>query len=322
MDLSLARPERLLRSAGAVFQAEETAQASSLAGVHQGLKRSSGPARRTGGWGLVLLCLAGFSLAEARAAVLTPATAAAWDRYYRWADEKAAQEIKDPQKFLVQDRLSPQQKNEVQRRLKAGQTYIDRVTGVVPPNEKFSVPDGEIHHWWGTVLVPRVKLPELMKFLQDYDHHGGKFADVIQSRLISKDGNHFTFFFKLSRSKAVVTANYNSIQEATYYPVDSRRVWSKSIATKIAELENPGTPQEKERPPGDDRGFLWRLVSWWRFQETDDGVIIEIESASLSTSIPWWVKWIPGVASYIRSTPKESMESVLISIRQQFTSPK
>jgi hypothetical protein len=223
---------------------------------------------------------------------------------------------------LIQDRLSPQQRSELQRRLKAGHTYIDRVTGVVPPNEKFSVPDAEIHHWWGTILVPKVKLPELMKFLQDYDHHGGKFADVIQSRLISKNGNHFVFFFKLSRSKAFVTANYNSIQEATYYPVDSRRVWSKSVATRIAELENPGTPQEKERPAGDDRGFLWRLVSWWRFQENDDGVVIEIESASLSRDIPFVVKLIPGLSGYIRSTPRDSMESVLTGIRQQFASPK
>ena len=31
-----------------------------------------------------------------------------------------------------------------------------------------------------------------------------------------------------------------------------------------------------------------------------------------------FVKFIPGVSSYIRSTPKESMESVLLSIRGQF----
>jgi len=56
-------------------------------------------------------------------------------------------------------------------------------------------------------------------------------------------------------------------------------------------------------------------VSWWRFQQTEKGVIVECDSASLSRDIPLIVKLIPGVAAYIRSTPKESLESFLASIR-------
>jgi hypothetical protein len=44
-------------------------------------------------------------------------------------------------------------------------------------------------------------------------------------------------------------------------------------------------------------------------------VIVEIESASLSRDIPTLIKFMPGVSSYINSTPRESLESVLISIR-------
>jgi hypothetical protein len=73
--------------------------------------------------------------------------------------------------------------------------------------------------------------------------------------------------------------------------------------------------------PGEDRGFLWRLASWWRFQETDEGVIIELESASLSQNISWGIKVIPLVSAYIQSTPKETLESVLLSIRKQFATP-
>lgn len=50
-------------------------------------------------------------------------------------------------------------------------------------------------------------------------------------------------------------------------------------------------------------------------------MVVEIESASLSRDIPIFVEFIPGVSSYIRSTPKESMESVLLSIRRQFVAP-
>jgi hypothetical protein len=228
----------------------------------------------------------------------------------------------EPGGFLIQDRLPPREKQEALRRLQAGATYIDRAAGVIPPKEEFRVPDGEIHHWWGTILVPKVKLPALMAFLQDYDHHAGRFADVTGSRLISREGQRFVFSFRLMRSKAFVTAHYNTMQEATYYPVDARRAWSRSAALKIAELEHAGTPRERELPAGQDRGFLRRLVSWWRFQETDAGVIVEIESASLSRDIPAYVRWIPGVSGYIRSTPRESLESVLNSVRGHFTASK
>jgi hypothetical protein len=35
-----------------------------------------------------------------------------------------------------------------------------------------------------------------------------------------------------------------------------------STATKIAELADAGTPAEHELPPGEDRGFLWRLNAY------------------------------------------------------------
>lgn len=256
------------------------------------------------------------------AATLNPATVEAWNRYYRWADEKNAREVKDLERFLIQDRLPAKEQAEIKADLKAGLTVIRKATGVVPPDTDFDAPDGEIHHWWGTVLVPGVKLPRLMSFLQDYDHHAGKFADVQESRLVSRDGEHFVIFYRLMRSKAFVTAYYSTVQEAVYYPIDSRHVWSKSNATKIAELDNPGTAQEKERTPGDDRGFLWRLASWWRFEQTDDGVIIDIDSASLSRDIPTLVRFIPGLSGYIRATPRESMESILMSIRREFAAPR
>lgn len=254
---------------------------------------------------------------------LRPATVAAWDRYYGWADQKISREIADPGRFLIADHLPPRQKAEIEQKVRAGEIVTQRVTGgVVPRNERFEVPEGEIHHVWGSVFIPNVRMPELMRFLQDYDHHAGKFADVERSRLISRNGDNFRIFYRLSRSKAFVTAVYSTEQEASYVTLDSRRVFGRSRATKICELEDPGTPGEKERSAGDDRGFLWRLVSWWRYQETDLGVTIECESASLSRDVPRVVDWIPGVGSYIRSTPLESLRSVLASIRANFARPK
>jgi hypothetical protein len=271
--------------------------------------------------GLVLL--GGFLLVavwgtEARAMKLEQATAQAWERYFRWADEKVSRELTDPNRFLIEDYLPPAEKESVRRQLASGAVFVARARSAIPSGVDFEVADGEIHHWWGAVLVPGVRMPELMRFLQDYDHHAGIFPEVEQSRLISHEGNRYRFFFRLKRSRSFVTACYNTEQECVYSNHGRGRMSSRSIATRIAELDSPGTPAEQERPPGDDRGILWRLVTWWRFQQTGDGVIVELESASLSRSIPLIVKFIPGLAAYIKATPKESLESVLLSVRAHF----
>jgi len=262
---------------------------------------------------LLLLALTAAHAAETRP---SPATVKAWDRYLAWADQKVKREVADPKRFLIRDFLPQAEQAAVQRALESGAVYVDRIRGVVPREVKLEVPDGEIHHWWGAVLVPDIGMAQLMRFLQDYGNHAGRFSDVEKSRLIERQGNYFKFFFRLRRSKALVTVYYNSEQECDYHERSPDQIWSQSNATKIAELDAPGTPSEREKGPGEDRGFLWRLVSWWRFQQTPKGVIVECESASLSRDIPFIVKLIPGVAAYIRSTPKESLESILLAVRQ------
>jgi hypothetical protein len=249
------------------------------------------------------------------AAELKTATIQAWDRYLRWADAKVQRELSDPKIFLIQNKLPPEERASVQKQLQSGRIVVLPMLPIVPSGTRFTVPDGEIHHWWGAVLLRNIRLAQLMQFLQDYDHHAGRFADVERSKLLEKKENYYRIYFRLRRSKSFVTAYYNTEQECRYTFYGSNRVSSQSVATKIAELDDPGMGSEREKPPGNDRGFLWRLASWWRFEQIGNDVIVELESASLSRDIPAVVKFIPGLGSYIRSTPRETLESVLISIR-------
>jgi hypothetical protein len=250
------------------------------------------------------------------AAELKNETVQAWNQYYGWADAKVSRELDDPNTFLIQSTLPPADRAEVQRRIESGEVVVRRMTGVVPRGVRFEVPEGEIHHWWGSVLLRDVTLHQLFEFLQDYDHHAGKFAEVERSKLLQVQGNHYRVYFRFRRSKSFVTVVYNTEQDCIYTFFGPERASSRSIATKIAEVEDPGEKSEREKMPGNDRGFLWRLVSWWRFEQSGKNVIVELESASLSRDIPPLVKLIPGVSSYIRSTPRESLESVLISVRR------
>jgi hypothetical protein len=80
----------------------------------------------------------------------------------------------------------------------------------------------------------------------------------------------------------------------------------------IAELERFGN-NEREKLEGHDRGFLWRMNSYWRYQQTDGGVIIECESMALSRSIPSLLASM--IKPIINSVARESMERTLQSMR-------
>jgi hypothetical protein len=248
-------------------------------------------------------------------ATLQPATVQAWDAYLQWADRKVRNELSASGNFLIRDYLSAEKQAAVRNSLQSGEIYVDRVQGVIPPGTKFSVEDGEIHHWWGTILIPGTTIERTVQFLQDYDHHASRFADLEQSRIIARKNQEFRVYLRLRRSAALVTAYYNTEEECTWTSFGPQRYFSRSNATRIAELENPATPQEREKSPGQDRGFLWRLTSWWRIEQTERGVVVEIESASLSRDIPTIARIIPGVTAYINSLPKDSLRSILTSIR-------
>jgi hypothetical protein len=250
------------------------------------------------------------------AAELKSPTVQAWNQYYQWADAKVRRELASPDTFLIQNSLPPAERAEAQRQLESGGIFVRRMKSVVPAGFRFEVPDGEIHHWWGSILLRDMTLSQLLEFLQDYNHHAGKFSDVERSKLLSVDGNRYRVYFRFRRSKSFVTVVYNTEQDCMYNVQGTERASSQSIAGRIAEIEDPGKASERERTPGNDSGFLWRLVSWWRFEQRGKDVIVELESASLSRDIPMVVKLIPGASSYIRSTPRESLESVLTSVRE------
>ncbi len=89
---------------------------------------------------------------------------------------------------------------------------------------------------------------------------------------------------------------------------------SRSVTTRIAEVEDAGQPGEREMPVGHDSGYLWRLNSYWRFVETGDGVTVECESISLSRGIPAIIS--PFASGIVEGIARESVEGTLGSIRK------
>jgi hypothetical protein len=248
------------------------------------------------------------------AATLQGQTLAAWDHYKKLTEARIERELSSSNGFLVRDFFEPSDAAAIRSAIRTG-VFVRRMETRNEEGGKIDVPDGLIHHWYGTVLVPGAKLDDVVRWEQDYPHHQDYFHEVEASRLISRKGDVFDIFLKLRRKK-VITVFYDTEHVVTYRRLGDDREVSRSEATRIAELENAGTPNEKEKPEGEDQGFLWRLNSYWRFQQEEDGVVVECESISLSRTIPLAMRWL--VKPFINSVPKESLEATLAPLRKAF----
>ena len=251
--------------------------------------------------------LAAFTVAEA--AKLELETLAAWDRYVAWTEHR----MRTDDSFLVQDSLPEELANEARGKLRAGDVFTTKLE-TTADGRSIDIPKGLVHHWLGSVFIPGTTVDELVGWLQNYDEHHRYFHEVESSRLVSCDGDDFRIFLRLRRKK-VVTVHYNTEHFVRYTHHGGGRMSSASYATRIAEIENAGKAAESEKALGDDRGFLWRLNSYWRFEQVSGGVIVELESISLSRGVPVAVRWLVG--RYLDSVPRESLEATLRPIQRE-----
>lgn len=243
----------------------------------------------------------------AAAAELTPATVKAFDRYV----EVAEQQRQSSASFLWIDGNTPQAQR-ARAAVRKGELSITPIE-VRDAGRVLDVPDGLVHHWLGTVFVPGATVDRALTLLQDYNRHAEIYRPAItQSRLLTRDGDRFTFFLRFFMKK-VITVVVNSEHEARFIRHDANRAESLIHSTRIAEVENPGTASEREKPVGRDGGYLWRLNSYWRFQQRDDGVYLQCESISLTRGIPFGLGWV--VKPFVTSIPRETLTFTLETTR-------
>ena len=271
-------------------------------------------------WGALVFLLAlqglapaGMSRAEAMEADLRAETIAAWEHYIALTEARIDRELglEGDARFLAQDFRDDAA--EARREVLAGDVRIDRLETRDADGDKPDVPSGAIHHWLGRVLVPDVTLDQLMHAVMGAVPPHEMQPDVLESRILEQDGDRRRVFLRLRR-ESVVTVSYHTQHDIVFSPRGAGRASSWSVATRIVELDDAETPDEREKPVGSDRGYLWRLNSYWRYQEVDGGVIVECESISLSRSIPAMVGWM--IRPIINRTARETLTATLTSMAE------
>jgi putative flippase GtrA len=261
---------------------------------------------------LVAMGFAGNAYASGDA-ILQAKTAREFDNYARTVESRRTTELASNAPFLDIERQPSPQLARTMAALKRGEVIVtpaaSRDVSEVP------LDGGLINHWRGTVFVPKVKLDYLIKVLQDPQANPHKQEDVISTRVVPRGPDAQKLFLRIKRTK-LVTVVYDTEYDVIYKRLAPDRVMSNSVSTRIVEIENPGMPRERAMPEGNDHGYMWRLNSYWRYKQFDDGVLVEVESVSLSRDLPAIIG--PVIRPIVSGVARESMTRTLAAVRGRF----
>ena len=247
----------------------------------------------------------------AKPTALKPETLKAFAAYVRAAEAKMEKSLAGGDSFLWADASADRA-----RQVRDGKIVAEFWSGEGPAK----VTLGLIHDWIGCAFLPSTNLKETLALIQDYDNHKNIYKpEVIDSKLIRRRGNDFQIYLRLLKKK-ILTVVLDTDHEVHYRALDAGRWDLQSCTTRIAEVENAGTGKENVRPPDTGYGFLWRLNSYWRFEEREGGVCVECRAISLTRDIPLGLGWI--IEPIIQKLPKESLVNTLASTREALRATK
>jgi hypothetical protein len=198
-------------------------------------------------------------------------------------------------------------------RARKGEVVIEKLI----PAQDADPPGGMLHDWRGTAFAPGAKAADFERLLRDFPAYSKAYEpEVVKAAILSQQGDHYTVTMRV-KQKHVITVvmdtaydvefgHSNSAQDSQS---DAPRGWSTSRSTEIKEIENAGTEKERALGPKEEHGFLWRLNTYWTYEERDGGLYLQIESVSLTRAIPAGFAW--AVRPFVESVPRESLEFTL-----------
>jgi len=267
----------------------------------------------------LLLCLLLCASTAIAAADLTPATAAAFDRYARLTEQRINAEVAQPASFLWIDALPKNRHAEVLRGLQQGGVIIERLQ-TRDGSKDIDADSGLIHHWVGTVFVPGVGTKDAVAMMQDYDQHATYFTPAIaRSKMLEKDGNRFRVALRF-HVKKIIAVTMDTENQAEFFLPAPDRAHSRIRSTRVSEIADAGTPQERPKPSGEENGFMWNLNTYWRFLERDGGTYIQCESLTLTRDVPFALAWI--IRPIVTQMPRESLTFTLAKARETLVARK
>jgi len=232
----------------------------------------------------------------------TPAAVSAFDDYVHSVESRLAQQHQSRNAFLAPP-LTPQD----EQRLRNGDLIIEPIT----PLTGLPLPGALLHDWRGTAFAAGAKAADFERLMRNINAYPQYFSpQVLQAKVITQQGDHLQAIMRI-RQKHVLTVVLDTSYEITFGRLDAQRGYSISRSTKISEIDSPGSANEHALSSSEEHGFLWRLNSYWTYEERDGGLYLQIESVSLTRAVPNGLNWV--IQPFIEKIPRESLEFTLRS---------
>jgi len=252
---------------------------------------------------------------ELAAAQLKPDTLKAFNRYVAIVEARIKRNETRPDDLLYIETLPKAKFESVMASLKQGQVYVQQISTSKANGNSINIPNGMVHHWVGDVFIPGKTVSSVLQVLRDYKNFKNIYKpEVIRSRLVKReDQDNYKVYLRLQK-KSIVTVTLDTWYHIHFTPLGANSGYSRSVSTRIQQVEDAGTPQEHLDPVGQGSGFLWRIISFWRYQQRDNGVIIEWESVALSRNIPFLLAWF--VKPLIRNIASDAVNDMLSATRK------
>lgn len=177
---------------------------------------------------------------------------------------------------------------------------------IVATGDTTDVGSGTVADWRGSVFVKSVTLNQLLDRLQTPGTPPPQ-DDILAASVLGREVDCLRVYMRLER-RAIVTVTYDTEHTIVFHRWSSAQATARSVATRIEEVG------------GTDRGFLWKLNSYWRYDAMDGGVLVGLQTLTLSRDVPMLVKPIAG-----RIVPRiahDSMMRTLSALKQYVEQPR
>lgn len=245
-------------------------------------------------------CIAGWSEAP-------PAAVSGFNDYVGKVESRLATQHRSTDGFRIAVGTGAQ----TNERLRHGELVLEQLT---PENP--GLPGALLHHWRGTAFVRGATAADFERLMKNFGDYPRRFApQVVQARILSprdrRTPDHFTAMMRV-RQHHVITVVMDTAYDIQYGSLDAQHGYSVSRSTRISEIGLAGTPQEHALSDTEEHGFLWRMNTYWSYEERDGGLYMQVESISLTRAIPTGLGW--AVRPYVESVPRESLEFTLRAV--------
>jgi len=200
----------------------------------------------------------------------------------------------------------------IDARLRKGELIIEKLT----PEKEADLRGAMLHDWRGTAFIRGATVADFERLMKNYDAYPQVFSpQVMQAKILTKDEgadpHHFAVRMRV-RQHHVITVVLDTTYDVIFGQLDAQHAYSISRSTQISEISSPGTAKEHALSGSEEHGFLWRLNTYWSCEQRDGGIYVQIESASLTRSIPTGLGWV--IRPFVESVPRESLEFTLHAV--------